>query len=138
MSMNWSNNVVKLVTKRAMTNGESLMEWVDGNLGTKLTMKYPAIYLMEPGARGETMSIAVAGAGQHQDAGAKMVHCAPNTRSRIISKSISRAGGRASYRGLAKIMKGAVHSKSNVVCDALILDSKSRSDTYPYIEVDED
>jgi Fe-S cluster assembly protein SufB len=120
-----------------MAYGNALMEWVDGNLGSQLTMKYPAIYLMEPGAVGETLSIAFAGAGQHQDAGAKMVHCAPNTRSRIISKSISRAGGRASYRGLVKIMKGAHHSKSNVVCDALILDTKSRSDTYPYIEIEE-
>lgn len=135
---NWSNNVYNLVTKRAMVYGGGLMEWVDGNLGSMLTMKYPAVYMMEPGARGETLSIAFAGAGQHQDAGAKMVHCAPNTRSRIISKSISKNGGRASYRGLVKIGKGAVHSKSNVVCDALILDSKSRSDTYPYIEVEED
>lgn len=135
---NWSSNVYNLVTKRAMAYGDSLMEWVDGNLGSKLTMKYPAIYLMEPGARGETLSIAFAGKGQHQDAGAKMVHCASNTYSRIISKSISKAGGRASYRGLAKVVNGAKHCKSNVVCDALILDHKSRSDTYPYIEIDED
>jgi Fe-S cluster assembly protein SufB len=135
---NWSNNVYNLVTKRAMAYGDSLMEWVDGNLGSKLTMKYPAIYLMEPGARGETLSIAFAGDGQHQDAGAKMVHCAPHTSSRIISKSISKAGGRASYRGLVKVQNGAKHCKSNVVCDALILDPQSRSDTYPYIEVDED
>jgi len=134
---NWSNNVYNLVTKRAMAYGDSLMEWVDGNLGSKLTMKYPAIYLMEPGARGETLSIAFAGKGQHQDAGAKMVHCAPNTYSRIISKSISKSGGRASYRGLAKVVKGATGCKSNVVCDALILDSASRSDTYPYIEIDQ-
>ena len=134
---NWSNNVYILVTKRAMAYGDSLMEWVDGNLGSKLTMKYPAIYLMEPGARGETLSIAFAGKGQHQDAGAKMVHCASNTYSRIISKSISRGGGRASYRGLAKVVQGAKHCKSNVVCDALILDSASRSDTYPYIEINE-
>ena len=134
---NWSNNVYNLVTKRAMAYGDSLMEWVDGNLGSKLTMKYPAIYLMEPGARGETLSIAFAGKGQHQDAGAKMVHCAPNTYSRIISKSISKGGGRASYRGLAKVVPGAKHCKSNVVCDALILDSASRSDTYPYIEIGE-
>lgn len=135
---NWSNNVYNLVTKRAMAYGDSLMEWVDGNLGSKLTMKYPAIYLMEPGARGETLSIAFAGKGQHQDAGAKMVHCAPNTYSRIISKSISKGGGRASYRGLAKVVSGAKHCKSSVVCDALILDSASRSDTYPYIEINED
>ena len=135
---NWSTNVFNLVTKRAMAYGDALMEWVDGNLGSKLTMKYPAIYLMEPGARGETLSIAFAGKDQHQDAGAKMVHCAPNTRSRIISKSISKAGGRSSYRGLVKIQKGAHDCKSNVVCDALILDSQSRSDTYPYIEVEEE
>lgn len=135
---NWSNNVYNLVTKRAMAYGDSLMEWVDGNLGSKLTMKYPAIWLMEPGARGETLSIAFAGKGQHQDAGAKMVHCAPHTSSRIISKSISKDGGRSSYRGLAKIQKGAEDCKSNVVCDALILDPESRSDTYPYIEVEEE
>ncbi|MDX1969188.1 MAG: Fe-S cluster assembly protein SufB [Planctomycetaceae bacterium] len=135
---NWSSNVYNLVTKRAMAYGDSLMEWVDGNLGSKLTMKYPAIYLMEPGARGETLSIAFAGKGQHQDAGAKMVHCAPHTSSRIISKSISKNGGRASYRGLVKVQGDAHHCKSNVVCDALILDPESRSDTYPYIEVDQD
>lgn len=135
---NWSNNVYNLVTKRAMAYGDSLMEWIDGNLGSKLTMKYPAIYLMEPGARGETLSIAFASDGQHQDAGAKMVHCAPDTSSRIISKSISKDGGRSSYRGLAKVVKGATNCKSNVVCDALILDPESRSDTYPYIEVEED
>jgi len=135
---NWSNNVYNLVTKRAMAYGDSLMEWIDGNLGSKLTMKYPAIYLMEPGARGETLSIAFASEGQHQDAGAKMVHCAPDTSSRIISKSISKDGGRSSYRGLAKVQNGATNCKSNVVCDALILDDKSRSDTYPYIEVEED
>jgi len=134
---NWSNNVYNLVTKRAMAYGDSLMEWIDGNLGSKLTMKYPAIWLMEPGARGETLSIAFAGEGQHQDAGAKMVHCVPNTSSRIISKSISKNGGRSSYRGLVKIQKGAVNCRSNVVCDALILDPESRSDTYPYIEVEE-
>lgn len=135
---NWSNNVYNLVTKRAMAYQDSLMEWVDGNLGSKLTMKYPAIYLMEPGARGETLSIAFAGEGQHQDAGAKMVHCAPNTSSRVISKSLSKDGGRSGYRGLVKIQNGATNCKSNVICDALILDSESRSDTYPYIEVDED
>ena len=135
---NWSSNVYNLVTKRAMAYGDSVMEWVDGNLGSQLTMKYPAIYLMEPGARGETLSIAFAGKGQHQDAGAKMVHVAPHTSSRIVSKSISKDGGRSSYRGLVKVVKGAHHCKSNVVCDALILDPTSRSDTYPYIEVDED
>lgn len=135
---NWSNNVYNLVTKRAMAYGDSLMEWIDGNLGSKLTMKYPAVYLMEPGARGETLSIAFAGEGQHQDAGAKMVHCAPHTSSRIISKSLSKSGGRAGYRGLVKVQHGATGCKSNVVCDALILDPESRSDTYPYIEVEED
>ena len=135
---NWSNNVYNLVTKRAMAYGDALMEWVDGNLGSKLTMKYPAVYLMEPGARGATLSIAFAGDGQHQDAGAKMVHCAPNTSSRIISKSISKAGGRSSYRGLVKVNNNATGCKSNVICDALILDPESRSDTYPYIEIDED
>lgn len=134
---NWSNNVYNLVTKRAMVYADGLMEWVDGNLGSKLTMKYPAVYLMEPGARGETLSIAFASEGQHQDAGSKMVHCAPDTSSRIISKSISKSGGRTSYRGLVKINKNATGCKSSVVCDALILDSESRSDTYPYIEIDE-
>jgi len=135
---NWSSNVYNLVTKRAVAYADSVMEWVDGNLGSKLTMKYPAIYLMEPGARGETLSIAFAGKGQHQDAGAKMVHCAPHTSSRIVSKSISKSGGRASYRGLVKVNRDAKECKSNVVCDALILDPTSRSDTYPYIEVEED
>ncbi|MFZ5830881.1 MAG: Fe-S cluster assembly protein SufB [Planctomycetota bacterium] len=134
---NWANNIYNLVTKRAMAFGDSLVEWVDGNLGSRLTMKYPAIYLMEPGARGEVLSVAFASSGQHQDAGAKAVHAAPHTSSRIISKSISKNGGRASYRGLVKINKGAVKSKSNVVCDALILDQHSRSDTYPYIEIEE-
>lgn len=134
---NWANNIYNLVTKRAMAYEGALMEWIDGNLGSRLTMKYPAVYMMEPGARGEILSIAFSSAGQHQDAGAKVVHCAPNTSSRIISKSISKNGGRSSYRGLVKIESGAKKSKSSVVCDALILDSASRSDTYPYIEVDE-
>ena len=134
---NWANNIYNLVTKRAMAYEGALMEWIDGNLGSRLTMKYPAVYMMEPGARGEILSIAFSSAGQHQDAGAKVVHCAPNTSSRIISKSISKNGGRSSYRGLVKIEHGAKKSKSSVVCDALILDSASRSDTYPYIEVDE-
>jgi Fe-S cluster assembly protein SufB len=134
---NWANNIYNLVTKRAVAYGDSLMEWIDGNLGSRLTMKYPAVYMMEPGARGEILSIAFASKGQHQDAGAKVVHCAPHTKSRIISKSISKNGGRSSYRGLCKVQDGAVGSKSNVVCDALILDPKSRSDTYPYIEVEE-
>ena len=134
---NWANNIYNLVTKRAMAYEGALMEWIDGNLGSKLTMKYPAVYMMEPGARGEILSIAFSSAGQHQDAGAKVVHCAPDTSSRIVSKSISKNGGRSSYRGLCKVMKGAKNSRSSVVCDALILDSQSRSDTYPYIEVDE-
>ena len=134
---NWANNIYNLVTKRAMAYGDSLVEWVDGNLGSRLTMKYPAIYMMEPGARGEVLSVAFASAGQHQDAGAKVVHCAPHTSSRIVSKSISKNGGRASYRGLCKVMPGAKKSKSSVVCDALILDPQSRSDTYPYLEIEE-
>ncbi len=135
---NWSNNVYNLVTKRAVAYANATMEWVDGNLGSKLTMKYPAIYLMEPGAHGEVLSIAFAGKGQHQDAGAKAVHCAPNTTSKIISKSISKDGGRAGYRGLVKVMKGAENCRSTVNCDALILDEASRSDTYPYMEIEED
>lgn len=134
---NWSNNVYNLVTKRSMAYENATMEWVDGNLGSKVTMKYPAVYLMEPGAHGEILSIAFAGAGQHQDAGGKVVHVAPNTTSRIISKSLSKSGGRASYRGLLKVHEKAHGSKSNVVCDALLLDDMSRSDTYPYIEIDE-
>jgi Fe-S cluster assembly protein SufB len=134
---NWSNNIYNLVTKRAMAYKDATMEWVDGNLGSKLTMKYPAVYMMEPGARGEILSIAFSSAGQHQDAGAKLVHCAPHTTGQIISKSISKNGGRSSYRGLVKVEKGATQSKSSVVCDALILDKESRSDTYPYIEIDE-
>jgi len=134
---NWANNIYNLVTKRAMAYADATMEWVDGNLGSKLTMKYPAVYMMEPGARGEILSIAFSSAGQHQDAGAKLVHCAPNTTGQIISKSISKNGGRSSYRGLVKVEPGAVNSKCNVVCDALILDPESRSDTYPYIEINE-
>src|SRR6266481_6323437 len=135
---NWANNIYNLVTKRAVAGEDALMEWVDGNLGSRLTMKYPAVYMMGKGARGEILSIAFAGKGQHQDAGGKVVHGAPYTSSRIISKSISKNGGRASYRGLLKVADGAHGSKSNVVCDALILDPQSRSDTYPYIEIDED
>ncbi|MBX3427739.1 MAG: Fe-S cluster assembly protein SufB [Pirellulales bacterium] len=134
---NWANNIYNLVTKRAVAYENALMEWIDGNLGSQLTMKYPAVYMMEPGARGEILSIAFSSKGQHQDAGAKVVHCAPHTKSRIISKSISKNGGRSSYRGLCKVEEGATDCKSNVVCDALILDSASRSDTYPYIEVEE-
>jgi Fe-S cluster assembly protein SufB len=135
---NWSNNVYNLVTQRAMVYENGTMEWVDANLGSKLTMKYPSCYLMEPGARGEILSMAFAGPGQHQDAGGKVIHFAPHTSSKITSKSISKGGGRASYRGLLKVYKGAGDVKSNVVCDALLLDASSRSDTYPYIEIDED
>ena len=135
---NWSTDVYNLVTKRAMADAGATMEWVDGNLGSKVTMKYPAVYMMGPKAHGEILSIAFAGAGQHQDAGAKVVHAAPHTTSKIISKSISKSGGRSSYRGLLKVAKGAHHSSSSVVCDALLLDEDSRSDTYPYIEIEED
>ena len=134
---NWSNNVFNLVTKRAVAYEDATMEWVDGNLGSKLTMKYPAVWLMGERAHGEILSIAFAGTGQHQDAGGKVVHVAPNTSSVITSKSISKDGGRAGYRGLLEVAKGAHGSKSKVVCDALILDGDSRSDTYPYIQVDE-
>ncbi|NLF68202.1 MAG: Fe-S cluster assembly protein SufB [Candidatus Anammoximicrobium sp.] len=134
---NWANNIYNMVTKRAMAYQDATMEWVDGNLGSRLTMKYPAVYMMEPGARGEILSIAFASAGQHQDAGGKLVHCAPHTTGQIISKSISKNGGRSSYRGLVKVEHGAKHAKCKVVCDALILDPQSRSDTYPYIEVAE-
>jgi Fe-S cluster assembly protein SufB len=134
---NWSTNVYNLVTKRAVAHEDATMEWVDGNLGSKVTMKYPAIWLMGRGAHGEVLSIAFAGSGQHQDAGGKCVHVAPHTSSVITSKSISKNGGRAGYRGLLEVAKGAVGSKSKVVCDALILDERSRSDTYPYIRVDE-
>ena len=134
---NWSNNVYNLVTKRAAAYADATMEWVDGNLGSKLTMKYPAVWMMEPGAHGEVLSIAFAGEGQHQDAGAKMVHAAPNTTSTIVSKSISKDGGRAGYRGLVRVEPGAEGVKSFVRCDALILDENSRSDTYPYMEIEE-
>ena len=135
---NWSTNVYNLVTQRAKVFENGTHEWVDANLGSKVTMKYPSCYLMEPGAHGEMLSMAFAGAGQTQDAGSKMIHFAPNTTSKITSKSISKAGGRASYRGLIKVYKGAKGVRSNVVCDALLLDPKSQSDTYPYIEIDED
>ena len=134
---NWSHNVYNLVTKRAQAFRNATMEWVDGNLGSKLTMKYPAVWLMEPGAHGEVLSIAFAGKDQLQDAGGKIIHAAPNTSSVITSKSISKNGGRTTYRGLIKVAPGAVNCKSNVVCDALILDEKSASDTFPYIEIEE-
>lgn len=133
---NWSNNVYNLVTQRALVYGGGTMEWVDSNLGSMLTMKYPSCYLLEPGAHGEILSMAFAGPGQHQDTGGKAIHFAPHTSSKITSKSISKGGGRTSYRGLLKVHKGADDVKSNVVCDALLLDPQSRSDTYPYIEID--
>ena len=135
---NWSNNVYNLVTKRAICEAGATMEWIDGNIGSKVTMKYPAVYLMGEGARGETLSIAFAGEGQHQDAGAKMVHAAPNTSSSILSKSVARGGGRTSYRGLLQVNEGAHGSASTVKCDALLVDQISRSDTYPYVDVRED
>ncbi|GAA1716751.1 Fe-S cluster assembly protein SufB [Propioniferax innocua] len=135
---NWSSNVYNLVTKRATCEEGATMEWIDGNIGSKVTMKYPAVYLMGEHARGETLSVAFAGEGQHQDAGSKMVHCAPHTSSSIVSKSVARSGGRSSYRGLVEVQKGARHSASSVQCDALLVDQVSRSDTYPYVDVRED
>ena len=135
---NWSTNVYNLVTKRAIAHEGATMEWVDGNLGSKVTMKYPAVWMTGPHARGETLSIAFAGEKQHQDAGAKMVHAAPHTSSSFISKSVARGGGRTSYRGLVQVHEGAHHSKSTVKCDALLVDDISRSDTYPYVDVRED
>lgn len=134
---NWSTNVYNLVTQRAKVFENGTMEWVDANLGSKVTMKYPSCYLMEKGAHGEILSMAFAGEGQHQDAGGKMLHFAPGTSSKITSKSISKGNGWASYRGLIKVFKGAERVKSNVVCDALLLGPQARSDTYPYIEIDE-
>ncbi|MCU1542316.1 MAG: sufB, partial [Microbacteriaceae bacterium] len=135
---NWSNNVYNLVTKRAVAHEGATMEWVDGNIGSKVTMKYPAVWMTGEHAKGEVLSIAFAGEGQHQDAGAKMVHAAPHTSSNIISKSVARGGGRTSYRGLVQIDEGAYGSKSTVKCDALLVDTISRSDTYPYVDVRED
>jgi Fe-S cluster assembly protein SufB len=135
---NWSRNIFNLVTKRAMAHKNATVEWVDGNLGSKLTMKYPCIYLVGKGAKGEVLSIAFAGDGQHQDAGAKVIHAAPNTSSRITSKSISKAAGRSSYRGMVKVYPAAINSKVSVECDALLLDEASRSDTYPTMEIDAD
>ena len=132
---NWSNNVFNLVTKRAAAYDEAHVEWIDGNIGSRLTMKYPAVYLMGPKASGEVLSVAYAGAGQHQDAGAKMVHAAPETTSKIVSKSISKDGGRTTYRGLVRVEEGMSGCRSHVQCDALLLDQDSRSDTYPYQEI---
>jgi len=135
---NWSNNVYNLVTKRAMAHKNSIVEWLDGNLGSKLTMKFPAVYLVGEGARGEILSCAMAGKGQHQDAGAKLVFAAPNTSGTIISKSVSKNGGRSSYRGLVKVYPNAMNVKVNVRCDALLLDEASRSDTYPTMEIQDE
>lgn len=134
---NWSSNVYNLVTKRAVAYKDAKMEWIDGNFGSKVTMKYPAVILKEPGAHGYIMSIAVAGKGQHQDAGGKIIHCAPDTTSHIVSKSISKQGGRSSYRGLIRVIPGAKRVRSRVQCDALLLDSTSRSDTYPTVSIAE-
>ena len=135
---NWSNNVYNLVTKRATCAEGATMEWIDGNIGSKVTMKYPAVFLLGEHAKGETLSVAFAGEGQHQDAGSKMVHAAPHTSSTIVSKSVARGGGRTSYRGLVQINEGAYGSRSSVVCDALLVDTISRSDTYPYVDIRED
>ena len=132
---NWSNNVFNLVTKRARVEAEGHMKWIDGNIGSRLTMKYPAVWLVGPKATGEVLSVAYAGSGQHQDTGAKMVHAAPETSSKIVSKSISKDGGRSSYRGLIRVEDGAYGCQSHVQCDALILDDESISDTYPYTEI---
>jgi Fe-S cluster assembly protein SufB len=134
---NWSNNMYNLVTQRAIVHEDAKMEWLDGNLGSKLTMKYPSCFLVGERAHGSILSIAYAGDGQHQDTGGKVVHAAPHTTSQITSKSISKKNGRASYRGLCKVYDGAVGAKSNVECDALLLDESARTDTYPYIEIDE-
>jgi len=130
--------VYNLVTKRAVVDAGGTMEWIDGNIGSKVTMKYPAVYLTGEHAKGETLSVAFAGEGQHQDTGSKMVHMAPNTSSTIVSKSVARNGGRAAYRGLVQINEGAKNSANSVVCDALLVDTISRSDTYPYIDIRED
>jgi FeS assembly protein SufB len=135
---NWSNNVYNLVTKRARAEAGATMEWVDGNIGSKVTMKYPAVWMTGEHAKGEVLSVAFAGEGQHQDTGAKMLHLAPNTSSNIVSKSVARGGGRASYRGLVQVNKGAHGSRSSVKCDALLVDTISRSDTYPYVDIRED
>ena len=135
---NWSNNVYNLVTKRAKCEEGATMEWIDGNIGSKVTMKYPSVFLMGEHSKGEVLSVAFAGEGQHQDAGAKMEHLAPHTSSTIVSKSVARGGGRTSYRGLVKIAKRAHHSRSSVVCDALLVDTISRSDTYPYVDIRND
>jgi Fe-S cluster assembly protein SufB len=135
---NWSNDVYNLVTKRAYAYEGARVEWIDGNIGSKLTMKYPGVYLMGERAYGETLSIAFAGKNQHQDTGAKMVHLAPNTTSKITSKSVSRLNGRSTYRGLLNVAKGATNVKASVRCDALLLDDTSKTDTYPYMEINQE
>jgi Fe-S cluster assembly protein SufB len=135
---NWSNNVYNLVTKRAVAHEAAVMEWIDANIGSKVTMKYPAVFMVGEHAKGEVLSVAMAGEGQHQDAGAKMTHAAPHTSSQIVSKSIARGGGRTSYRGLVQVQEGSHHSRSTVKCDALLVDTISRSDTYPYVDIRED
>jgi len=135
---NWSRNVYNLVTKRAVAYDGATVEWIDGNLGSKLTMKYPGVWLMGPGAHAEILSVAFAGPGMHQDAGAKVVHAAPRTTSNIVSKSVSKGTGRTTYRGLVKVYPDAVDVRSNVRCDALLLNEESRSDTYPYMEIEEE
>jgi Fe-S cluster assembly protein SufB len=135
---NWSNNVFNLVTKRAAAHENGTMEWIDANIGSGVTMKYPAVWLLGEHAHGETLSVAMAGTNQHQDAGSKMVHVAPHTTSQIISKSVARGGGRTSYRGLVQVQEGATGAKSMVKCDALLIDDESRSDTYPYNDIRED
>jgi Fe-S cluster assembly protein SufB len=135
---NWSNNVYNLVTKRAVAHEGATMEWIDGNIGSKVTMKYPAVFMVGEHAKGEVLSVAMAGEGQHQDAGAKMTHAAPHTSSQIVSKSIARGGGRTSYRGLVQVQEGAHGCRSTVKCDALLVDTISRSDTYPYVDIRED
>ncbi len=135
---NWSNNVYNLVTKRAHAYKNALVEWVDGNIGSKLTMKYPSIYLLGEGAKGEVLSVAYASHNQHQDTGAKILHLAPNTQSRITAKSISRGNGKTTYRGLVKVAPNAKNVVSNVICDALLLDDESASDTIPYQEIQRD
>src|SRR5271166_5025454 len=135
---NWSNNVYNLVTKRARAEAGATMEWIDGNIGSKVTMKYPAVWMTGEHAKGEVLSVAFAGEGQHQDTGAKMTFAAPDCTGQIISKSISRDGGRTSYRGLVRVDEGAARAKANVRCDALLLDEDSRSDTYPYMDINEE
>ncbi|MGB1996034.1 MAG: SufD family Fe-S cluster assembly protein, partial [Candidatus Kariarchaeum pelagius] len=135
---NWSGNVYNLVTKRAFAYKDALVEWVDGNIGSKLTMKYPSVYLLGEGAKGEVLSVAYAGKSQHQDTGAKMIHLAPRTRSKITAKSISKFDGKTTYRGLVQVAPHAKEVVSNIICDALLIDDESKNDTYPYNEISRD